>query len=137
MVNGQQFVADLDLLRIDCGDWNSSCKKAKIQCSCLAMPKRWRFLCLTSLTRAPNTGMRNVNMLKFDEEELIVIVIRIADSNIAFPSDCIEVIRSRPFAFSARRCNKFSVDRVLLAGDAAHVFPPCKVALNDCDFLSF
>ncbi|KAH8760177.1 monooxygenase [Hyaloscypha finlandica] len=49
---------------------------------------------------------------------------RISDSSIQFPVDCIKVLRSRPFAFSARRCNKFSVDRVLLAGDAAHVFPP-------------
>lgn len=55
---------------------------------------------------------------------------RASDLSVQFPSDCINVLRSRPFAFSARRCNKFSVDRVLLAGDAAHVFPPCKHPLN-------
>ncbi|KAE9376323.1 FAD/NAD(P)-binding domain-containing protein [Stipitochalara longipes BDJ] len=48
----------------------------------------------------------------------------IPDLRVQFPSDCINVLRSRPFAFSARRCNKFAVGRVLLAGDAAHVFPP-------------
>ncbi|KAN0095776.1 FAD/NAD(P)-binding domain containing protein [Hyaloscypha variabilis] len=44
--------------------------------------------------------------------------------DLAFPEDCIEVIRSRPFTFSARSCNKWSLGRVLLCGDAAHVFPP-------------
>ncbi|KFZ01298.1 hypothetical protein V500_00813 [Pseudogymnoascus sp. VKM F-4518 (FW-2643)] len=43
---------------------------------------------------------------------------------VQFPLDCVDVLRSRPFAFSARNCNKWSVGRVLLAGDAAHVFPP-------------
>ncbi|KAJ5621397.1 monooxygenase [Penicillium herquei] len=44
--------------------------------------------------------------------------------DVAFPEDCIEVLRSRPFRFSARSCNKWALDRVILSGDAAHVFPP-------------
>ncbi|OJJ54673.1 hypothetical protein ASPSYDRAFT_185556 [Aspergillus sydowii CBS 593.65] len=43
---------------------------------------------------------------------------------IQFPEDCIHVIRSRPFRFSARSCNVWAKDRVILCGDAAHVFPP-------------
>ena len=43
-----------------------------------------------------------------------------------WPIDCIDCIRSRPFSFSARSCNKWSLGRVILCGDAAHVFPPCK-----------
>ncbi|KAF1931940.1 putative monooxygenase [Didymella exigua CBS 183.55] len=43
---------------------------------------------------------------------------------IQFPSGCIEVLRSRPFNFSARSCNKWALNRVILCGDAAHVFPP-------------
>ncbi|KAK7178052.1 putative monooxygenase [Paraphaeosphaeria sporulosa] len=43
---------------------------------------------------------------------------------IQFPSDCIEVLRSRPFNFSARSCNKWALNRAILCGDAAHVFPP-------------
>lgn len=43
---------------------------------------------------------------------------------IAYPADCIETIRSRPFLFSARSCNKWALDRVILCGDSAHVFPP-------------
>jgi hypothetical protein len=43
-----------------------------------------------------------------------------------YPEDCIEVLRSRPFSFSARSCNKWALGRVILLGDAAHVFPPCK-----------
>jgi len=43
---------------------------------------------------------------------------------ICYPESCIEVLRSRPFTFSARSCNFWSRDRVLLCGDAAHVFPP-------------
>ncbi|CAG9942525.1 unnamed protein product [Clonostachys rosea f. rosea IK726] len=45
-------------------------------------------------------------------------------SAIHYPDDCIEVLRSRPFKFSARSCNRWSQDRVILCGDAAHVFPP-------------
>ncbi|SCO90055.1 uncharacterized protein FRV6_14183 [Fusarium oxysporum] len=43
---------------------------------------------------------------------------------IMYPLDCIEVLRCRPFRFSARSCNKWSLGRVVLCGDAAHVFPP-------------
>jgi hypothetical protein len=41
-----------------------------------------------------------------------------------FPEDCIETLRSRPFSFVARSCNRWSQGRVILTGDAAHVFPP-------------
>ncbi|KAJ5757375.1 uncharacterized protein N7511_006069 [Penicillium nucicola] len=44
--------------------------------------------------------------------------------DVAFPEDCIRVLRSRPFRFSARSCNRWSHGRVVLCGDAAHVFPP-------------
>lgn len=44
--------------------------------------------------------------------------------NIVYPIDCIEVLRCRPFFFSARSCNKWALGRVILCGDAAHVFPP-------------
>ncbi|KAH7348906.1 monooxygenase [Rhexocercosporidium sp. MPI-PUGE-AT-0058] len=47
-----------------------------------------------------------------------------SDHPISFPRDCIEVLRSRPFGFSARSCQKWAVGRVILAGDSAHVFPP-------------
>ncbi|KAF7563742.1 hypothetical protein G7046_g421 [Stylonectria norvegica] len=43
---------------------------------------------------------------------------------VAYPWECIEVLRCRPFRFSARSCNKWSLGRVVLCGDAAHVFPP-------------
>ncbi|KAL4910640.1 hypothetical protein BDW74DRAFT_172112 [Aspergillus multicolor] len=44
--------------------------------------------------------------------------------NVQYPEDCIRVLRSRPFRFAARSCNKWSLGRVTLCGDAAHVFPP-------------
>ncbi|OKL61492.1 hypothetical protein UA08_03338 [Talaromyces atroroseus] len=44
--------------------------------------------------------------------------------DVQYPEDCINVLRSRPFMFSARSCNKWSEGRVILCGDAAHVFPP-------------
>ncbi len=51
---------------------------------------------------------------------------------VRFPESCIKTLRSRPFSFVARSCNKWSVGRVILAGDAAHVFPPFgKNAPND------
>jgi hypothetical protein len=43
---------------------------------------------------------------------------------VRFPDDCIAELRSRPFSFQARSCNKWALGRVILAGDAAHVFPP-------------
>ncbi|KAK4941597.1 hypothetical protein LTR10_018474 [Elasticomyces elasticus] len=43
---------------------------------------------------------------------------------VQFPLDCIKTLRSRPFSFVAKSCNKWALGRVLLAGDAAHVFPP-------------
>lgn len=46
------------------------------------------------------------------------------DDDIQYPDDCIKVLRSRPFNFSAKSCNKWAQDRVILCGDAAHVFPP-------------
>ncbi|KAL5358318.1 hypothetical protein BJX96DRAFT_182823 [Aspergillus floccosus] len=45
-------------------------------------------------------------------------------SDVQYPEDCIRVLRSRPFRFSARVCNRWSHGRVILCGDAAHVFPP-------------
>lgn len=52
--------------------------------------------------------------------------------DVQFPEDCIEVLRSRPFKFSARSCNKWAIGRVILAGDAAHVFPPCTFTRYPC-----
>lgn len=43
---------------------------------------------------------------------------------VQYPADCIEILRSRPFSFSARSCNKWAEGRVIISGDAAHVFPP-------------
>jgi 2-polyprenyl-6-methoxyphenol hydroxylase-like FAD-dependent oxidoreductase len=43
---------------------------------------------------------------------------------VSFPEDCIEVLRCRSFGFAARSCNKWSLGRVILCGDVAHVFPP-------------
>lgn len=48
----------------------------------------------------------------------------LSGSDISFPQDCVESLRCRPFTFSARSCNKWALDRVILCGDAAHVFPP-------------
>ena len=45
-------------------------------------------------------------------------------SSIQYPNDCIKVVRSRAYAFSARSCNKWALNRVILCGDAAHVLPP-------------
>ncbi|RAK74638.1 putative monooxygenase [Aspergillus fijiensis CBS 313.89] len=46
------------------------------------------------------------------------------DQDVQFPEDCIDVLRCRPFKFSSRTCNVWAKDRVVLSGDAAHVFPP-------------
>lgn len=43
--------------------------------------------------------------------------------DVAFPEDCLEVRRTWHYKFEARACTKF-LDRVILAGDAAYVFPP-------------
>lgn len=43
---------------------------------------------------------------------------------ITFPTDCIEILRCRPFSFSHRVVNRWFAGRTALIGDAAHVFPP-------------
>ncbi|OKP06049.1 hypothetical protein PENSUB_6535 [Penicillium subrubescens] len=43
---------------------------------------------------------------------------------VTFPSDCIQVLRCRPFQFSHRVVNAWFANRTVLIGDAAHVFPP-------------
>ncbi|KPI43783.1 3-(3-hydroxy-phenyl)propionate/3-hydroxycinnamic acid hydroxylase [Cyphellophora attinorum] len=48
----------------------------------------------------------------------------VPEFEVKFPFDCINILRCRPFAFSARTCNRWAAGRVMLAGDAAHVFPP-------------
>lgn len=49
---------------------------------------------------------------------------------VEFPHDCIEVLRCRPFRFSARSCDRWALGRVILCGDAAHVFPPCRCRIT-------
>jgi 2-polyprenyl-6-methoxyphenol hydroxylase-like FAD-dependent oxidoreductase len=44
--------------------------------------------------------------------------------DVKYPEDCIDILRCRPFKFEARSCNKWALNRVLICGDAAHVFPP-------------
>ncbi|EXA32471.1 hypothetical protein FOVG_16304 [Fusarium oxysporum f. sp. pisi HDV247] len=43
---------------------------------------------------------------------------------VRFPWDCVEVLRCAPAYFSHRVTNKWSHNRTILIGDAAHVFPP-------------
>lgn len=56
--------------------------------------------------------------------------------DVRFPEDCIHVLRSRPFRFAARSCNEWFHGRVVLCGDAAHVFPPCIPHLSIYPILS-
>ncbi|PYH44740.1 putative monooxygenase [Aspergillus saccharolyticus JOP 1030-1] len=44
--------------------------------------------------------------------------------DVEFPEDCISVLRCRPFRSSSGTCNVWAKKRVILCGDAAHVFPP-------------
>ncbi|KAI1635446.1 monooxygenase-like protein [Biscogniauxia mediterranea] len=43
---------------------------------------------------------------------------------VAYPRDCIEIRRCRPFRFTHKVVNRWFDDRTILIGDAAHVFPP-------------
>lgn len=44
--------------------------------------------------------------------------------DVAFPQDCLDFRRTWKYKFEARSCTKFHLGRVIVAGDAAHVFPP-------------
>lgn len=94
------------------------------------MPKLWRFSCCISLTPVQSMAKHNSFVSTVASRHLIII--RMGDVDIQLPRECIDILRSRPFAFSARRCNKFAVGRVILAGDSAHVFPPCKYQPEVC-----
>ncbi|PPJ59947.1 hypothetical protein CBER1_09897 [Cercospora berteroae] len=44
--------------------------------------------------------------------------------DVTFPRDCIEILRCRPFTFTHKVVDRWFHRRVILIGDAAHVFPP-------------
>ena len=44
--------------------------------------------------------------------------------DVAFPQDCLDFRRTWKYKFEARSCTQFHLGRVVVAGDAAHVFPP-------------
>lgn len=67
-------------------------------------------------------------MIEINEEPRLTMRCRL-DTDVEYPNDCINVLRSRPFRFAARKCNKWAMGRVILCGDAAHVFPPCNFTL--------
>ncbi|KAF9895305.1 hypothetical protein FE257_000209 [Aspergillus nanangensis] len=43
---------------------------------------------------------------------------------IAYPQDCIKILRCRPFRFATKVVNRWFCRQTMLIGDAAHVFPP-------------
>ncbi|KAI1767047.1 monooxygenase-like protein [Hypoxylon sp. FL1150] len=43
---------------------------------------------------------------------------------VTYPLDCIHILRCRPYRFTHKVVNKWFDDRIILIGDAAHVFPP-------------
>ncbi|KAH7024515.1 uncharacterized protein B0I36DRAFT_376481 [Microdochium trichocladiopsis] len=43
---------------------------------------------------------------------------------VAFPRDCIQILRCRPFKFVHKCVDRWFDGRTILIGDAAHVFPP-------------
>lgn len=122
ILTGLPFVADLDSLRIGSGDLNSWSRPGKTESKCPSRRTYAGWFTHISRTKAVDMG----KMIIFSAN-----TIRLSDSNrlpsaVQFPEDCIRVLRSRPFRFSARSCNKWSHGRVALCGDSAHVFPPCR-----------
>lgn len=65
-------------------------------------------------------------------EHLTPMITRTGDSHgnkfaggpVTFPKDCIRIMRCRPFGFCHKVVNRWFWRRVVLIGDAAHVFPP-------------
>ncbi len=65
-------------------------------------------------------------------EHLKPMITRIRDTarrcefpaSVPFPSDCIEILRCRPFRFTHKVVSRWFHKRTILIGDAAHVFPP-------------
>lgn len=43
---------------------------------------------------------------------------------VAYPRDCIHILRCRPFTFTHKVVNQWFHNRTMLIGDAAHVYPP-------------
>lgn len=124
-------VRDLGLLRANCGDSNSSSSLGKI-------PRRWhrsigskKWSCLIYDTMGDDMGKpppSSCSLLRILSRPL-TLAYRLTEK-VEFPEDCIHILRSRPFRFAARSCNKWALGRVILCGDAAHVFPPCEYTLR-------
>ena len=105
------------------GDLNSSCGKVKMETSWQVMTVLNTLCSHISRTQGVDTGSTNPTPTFFWER---IFTPRSLNYDVRYPRDCIEILRSRPFKFSARSCNKWALNRVILCGDSAHVFPPCK-----------
>ena len=91
----------------------------------LPADRLWRFEFVVQAGEDPN------GMSSFEETKRIIFPYITHPGHryglnepVQYPEDCILTLRSRPFHFSARSCNRWALGRVIVAGDAAHVFPP-------------
>ncbi|KAJ5125336.1 hypothetical protein N7526_007513 [Penicillium atrosanguineum] len=100
----QPYADALGYLQIGYGDSSSSLTREKTDTKCQSRRRSRKSSSRTSRTQGLDMGELTADVM--------------------FPEDCIKVLRSRPFNFSARSCNRWSHGRVVLCGDAAHVFPP-------------
>jgi 2-polyprenyl-6-methoxyphenol hydroxylase-like FAD-dependent oxidoreductase len=116
------YADDLEGPRTDFGALNLLSRRAKILTTWQRPLKRGKSYSHTLHNQGKNLGQYYCLIMLGDRS----LIFDSLSQDLMWPVDCIECIRSRPFSFSARSCNKWSLGRVILCGDAAHVFPPCR-----------
>lgn len=123
-IQKDQLLLDaLDYQTIGYGDLSSRFRPEKMEWRWLRKSTSEILFIHMSVTPAVATGMYKVALRCAFEIDTKVLSLT---GDVSYPDDCIKILRSRPFWFSARSCNKWALDRVLLCGDSAHVFPPCE-----------
>ena len=85
----------------------------------------WRFEFVVSPSEDPEKMASQEEVAKIVYPYITHPGERYALENVArYPEDCISTLRAGPVRFEARSCGTWSLGRVALIGDAAHVFPP-------------
>lgn len=124
---GQAPVLGLDFLQTtpESGGLKPPCRKMKMHRKYHSHTKLKKLYSHISRIRATVMGRIIRGTRNLSNSQLITIRLT---HTVQFPEDCLKLLNSSPYTYAARTCNDWALGRVILAGDAAHVFPPCTVS---------
>lgn len=109
-------------------DWHFCCPPGTpVACGRLSRPEYGLWRQEISLDHWDDS-MDAYDVLKANLQPMMT---RLADASgnrfegpVTYPADCIKILRCAPALFTQKVVNRWFNDRIILIGDAAHVFPP-------------